>query len=132
MKLVFFSADCAEVLKVGKEFSEAGIPCELRNTGSQNGNPIDITEGEVWIRNDKDSHRAMLLCVQQGIGFAKRPPRTSLIECWADISNHSEPEEEVEPYANSEQAQPEANGHRVNGAGRHHSRHRHERHLVGH
>ncbi|HSU52521.1 MAG TPA: hypothetical protein VLT36_00520 [Candidatus Dormibacteraeota bacterium] len=102
MKLLFFSPDTTEVLNLGKEFVDAGIPCEVRNTAKINGSDC---EAELWIRNDKDSHRALMLCVQLGVGFAKRPRKTSLIECWSDLS--SRPEEEEEDYENGDHS----NGH---------------------
>lgn len=70
MKMLFFSADGAEVRQVSREFTHAGIPCEVRNGKAVNGHPV---EAELWIRNDRDCHRAFMLCVQLGIGFAHRP-----------------------------------------------------------
>ncbi len=69
MKMLFFSADNAEVEQVGREFTHAGIACEVRNHRYRWSNP---PEAELWIRNDRDCHRAFLLCVQLGMGFAKR------------------------------------------------------------
>ncbi len=75
MKMLFFSADNSEVEQVSKEFSHAGIPCEVRS-----GKLLHLTtslqpQAELWIRDDRDCHRALMLCVQLGIGFARRPPR---------------------------------------------------------
>jgi hypothetical protein len=71
MKMLFYSADNAEVKQVSREFLQAGIPCEVRNGKAINGhNP----EAELWIRNDRVCHRAFMLCVQLGIGFAHREP----------------------------------------------------------
>jgi len=70
MKMLFFSSDEAEVEQVTRELVEAGIPCEVRDGLAANGDPPDA---EVWIRNDQDCHRAFMLCVQLGIGFARRP-----------------------------------------------------------
>jgi hypothetical protein len=71
MKMLFFSSDDMEVEEVSREFSQAGIPCEVRTTA----NHIDDipTQSELWVRNDRDCHRALMLCVQRNIGFAKRP-----------------------------------------------------------
>ena len=55
--------------QVSQEFTQAGIACEVRKGSGAAGRPI---ERELWIRNDRDCHRAFLLCVEQGIGFAKR------------------------------------------------------------
>jgi hypothetical protein len=70
--MLFFSSDNTEVEQVSREFIQAGIPCEVRNqTKRQNRNPC--LECELWIRDDRDCHRAFLLCVQRNIGFARRP-----------------------------------------------------------
>ncbi len=70
MKMLFFSANGKEVEEVSREFVLAGIPCEVRAVEQREGRS---SEGEVWIRNDGDCHRAFMLCVQRGIGFARRP-----------------------------------------------------------
>lgn len=71
MKMLFFSSDSGEVAEVGREFKQAGIPCEVRNARFQpDGIP---SQAELWVRNDRDCHRALMLCVQQNIGFARRP-----------------------------------------------------------
>jgi len=69
MKMLFFSSDNAEVQEVGHEFTQAGIPCEVRKGPAHNGHAV---EAELWIQNDRDCHRAFMLCVERGIGFAKR------------------------------------------------------------
>jgi hypothetical protein len=73
MKMMFFSADNAEVAQVGAELTQAGIPCEVRNGAGYHGKSTDV---ELWIRNDRDSHKAFMVCVQRGIGFARRPVET--------------------------------------------------------
>ncbi len=70
MKMLFFSSDNAEVEQVSREFAHAGIPCEVRSSACKWSKPV---EAELWIRNDRDCHRAFLLCVQLSMGFAKRP-----------------------------------------------------------
>jgi len=70
MKMLFFSADGSEVDQVSHEFTQAGIACEVRHGRRRNGATPDV---ELWIRNDADCHRAFLLCVRLGIGFARRP-----------------------------------------------------------
>ncbi len=77
MKMLFFSSDRAEVEHVSQEFVQAGIACEVRRGAGPTNRAL---ERELWIRNDGDCHRAFLLCVQQGIGFAKRPTRAKEIE----------------------------------------------------
>ena len=65
MRIVFFSSDRLEVERIGQEFDRAGIPCIVREGGL-------VKEAELWIKKDKDLHRAFLLCVQLSVGFAKR------------------------------------------------------------
>ena len=72
MKMLFFSADGAEVQVVSQQFTHAGIPCEIRNGAAWKKRSNQKPELELWIRNDRDCHRAFMLCVQLGIGFSKR------------------------------------------------------------
>jgi hypothetical protein len=72
MKMLFFSSERAEVEQVRAGLLEAGVPCELRENG-MNDAPVPIVAAvELWIQNDQDSHRAVMLCVELGVGFAKR------------------------------------------------------------
>jgi len=76
MKLLYFSADGSEVEQVSREFVEAGIPCEVRNGKNGHAQPAATAScSELWIQNDDDCHRALMLCVQLGVGFAKRAVR---------------------------------------------------------
>lgn len=75
MKMLFFSADDSEVRQVSRQFVGAGIACEVRQGRRKDGS---AAETELWIRNDRDCHRAFLLCVQLGIGFARRPAPVEL------------------------------------------------------
>ena len=77
MKMLFFSADRTEVEYVSREFAQAGIPSELRNSSGKRGASPDV---ELWIKNDRDCHRAFTLCVQRGIGFAKRSAQPAELE----------------------------------------------------
>ena len=78
MKMLFFSADKSEVEHVSQEFAQAGILSEVRSGSSKlNASP----ELELWIKNEKDCHRAFTLCVRLGIGFAKRPFQPEEVEC---------------------------------------------------
>ena len=71
MKMLFFSSDFTEVEHVSREFTQAGIPCEIhKHPITKSGRKLD---SELWIQNDRDCHRALMLCVQLGIGFARRP-----------------------------------------------------------
>ena len=73
MKMIFFSADRVEVEFVAKEFEEAGISCEIH--------AIEVpapSDAELWIHHDQDTHRALMLCVHQSIGFARRAAEKSV------------------------------------------------------
>src|SRR5438094_58546 len=74
MKMLFFSADRLEIKIVSQAFSEAGIACETRESGLGRALFPDPGEAELWIQNDEDAYKALMLCVELGIGFAKRPP----------------------------------------------------------
>jgi hypothetical protein len=88
MKLLFYSSDDREVVNVQEEFNQAGIPCEVRHPES-----LKILHeppcSELWIRNDRDCHRALMLCVQLGVGFARRSPKKTFIDSWSEISTGS-------------------------------------------
>jgi len=73
MKMLFFSSDNSEVELVEKEFTQAGIACEVRNGALSRKPKTKLRDAELWIRNDRDCHRALMLCVHLGIGFSKRP-----------------------------------------------------------
>ena len=79
MKMLFFSSDLSEVKQANKELLEAGVRCEIRNSSLTHGRSSNPSQAELWIQNDRDCHRAFLLCVQLGIGFAKRGTNTSLV-----------------------------------------------------
>ncbi len=72
MKMLFFSSDSAEVQNVSQQFIQAGIPCEIHHHKASTSEGRKL-EAELWIQNDRDCHRALMLCVQLGIGFARRP-----------------------------------------------------------
>jgi hypothetical protein len=81
MKMLFFSSEPSEVKQASKDFTAAGILCEIRNCPfATNGVSANPAHTELWIRDDKDCHRAFLLCVQLGIGFAKRAGNPALVE----------------------------------------------------
>jgi hypothetical protein len=88
MKLLFYSSDDREVIHVQEEFNQAGIPCEVRH-----GQSLKVLHqppcSELWIRNDRDCHRALMLCVQLGVGFARRSAKKSFIDSWSEISTGS-------------------------------------------
>ena len=73
MRLIFFSAERAEVELVHQELTAAGIACEIHEGCGFLPNVLaGKTESEVWILKEEDSHRAVMLCVQLGVGFSKR------------------------------------------------------------
>ena len=72
MKLLFFSADRTEIESVSHAFSEAGIDCETRETGLGKVLLPNPGETELWIKHDNDAYKALMVCVERGIGFAKR------------------------------------------------------------
>jgi hypothetical protein len=80
MKMLFFSSDASEVEIVSKEFTLASIPCEVREGINNNGHSTAPRQAELWIHDDKDCHRALMLCVQLGIGFSKRAPKPEFLE----------------------------------------------------
>jgi hypothetical protein len=87
MKMLFFSSERAELEEIHKEFRCAGIPSEIRDS-SEAGAGRPSAEAELWIQNDKDCYRAMLLCVELGVGFARRAFRANLdVSEDKDVSN---------------------------------------------
>ncbi len=71
MKMLFFSSDWTEIELVRKAFLDADIPCEVRVHGPTEGMPPSAIDAQLWIQNDHDCYKALMLCVQLGIGFAK-------------------------------------------------------------
>jgi hypothetical protein len=80
MKMLFFSSDASEVEIVSREFTNASIPCEIREGILARGHPAGTRQAELWIHDDRDCHRALMLCVQLGIGFSRRPARPQYLE----------------------------------------------------
>ena len=71
--MLFFSSDPSEVKQASKEFTAAGIQCEIRNCPfATNGISTNAAHTELWIHDDKDCHRAFLLCVQHGRGLGRK------------------------------------------------------------
>jgi hypothetical protein len=99
MKMLFFSADLLEVETVSRAFHDAGIACETRESGLDRTLFPDPAEAELWIQHDRDAYKALLLCVEQGIGFAKRSHSDAavLYPSW-DIDDMVQPEEEAEHH----------------------------------
>jgi len=74
MKMLFFSSERSEVEVLRKAFDEVGISCEIHDSGVIAGLSLRPPEAELWIHHERDSYRAVMLCVELGLGFAKRPP----------------------------------------------------------
>lgn len=105
MKLLYYSPDDVEIAEVSKQFATAGIPCVVRRSAACHDEPAPSCS-ELWIRHDKDTHKAIMLCVQLGVGFAKRSSEATLIHNWADIPNELEEEQEHEPHIETVQECP--------------------------
>jgi len=105
MKLLYYSPDDLEIAEVSKQFAQAGIPCVVRHSATCRGETNHACT-ELWIRHDKDTHKAIMLCVQLGVGFAKRSSEASLIHNWSDISNEVEDEFEEGPQSEPGQECP--------------------------
>ena len=84
MKLIFFSSDKSELQRLAKDLEGAGIPCEVRKEVLAEGVRVELPEGELWVRNDYDSHRAFLLCVERNIGLAKRQINGFASDSWSE------------------------------------------------
>ncbi len=107
MKMLFYSSDSSEVDRVSKEFVNAGITCEVRKGPALNGRATHPSQAELWIRNDRDCHRAFMLCVQLGVGFAKRAPRKLMFD-GSELEGPLEAEPEAEAEAREEAESREA------------------------
>lgn len=94
MKMLFFSSERAEVESVRNELLAAGVPCEIRkNEALAEGTSQTSGDTELWIQDDADAHRAAMLCVERGVGFARRPAangeiRDEAAECHPDYKPH--------------------------------------------
>jgi hypothetical protein len=75
MKLLYFSSEQAEVELVHKECLQAGIECEVRANSADKAETKKSSDTELWLKNDRDTHKALMLCVQLGVGFGKPAAR---------------------------------------------------------
>jgi len=80
VELLYFSSDGAEVDLLSRELVAANIPCEVRRGPFAEGIFPNDGYAELWIRDDRDSHRALMLCVELGAGFAKRTRKLSFFD----------------------------------------------------
>jgi hypothetical protein len=72
MKIIFFSSNRLEVVSLSNDLSSEGIPCQVREGIVLEAVAPQIPEAELWIQNDRDTHRAFMFCVERDAGFAKR------------------------------------------------------------
>jgi hypothetical protein len=79
MTMLYFSSDDSEIQCAARNFLEAGIACEIRHGPFPDGMVALPFESELWIERDQDCHRALMLCVELGIGFAKRGVKTAAL-----------------------------------------------------
>jgi hypothetical protein len=84
MKMLFFSSEREELEEVRKKIIEAGIPCEVHEGDTTDGVLPHPCDAELWIQNDGDAYRALMLCVELGVGFARRAGQKQA-ECWSDL-----------------------------------------------
>src|SRR5260221_9819546 len=82
MQLVFFSSDRLEVERVCLALAAAGIPCKVREGFPARNDFSNLPEAEVWIQRDRDLHHAFMMCVEKGIGFAKRETSSLEVDFW--------------------------------------------------
>lgn len=85
MEMLYFSPDRAEVERVRETLAGAGISCEVRDGSTVEGIIVNAADAELWIQNDQDTHRALMLCVELGLGFAKRTHPADLIEAEREL-----------------------------------------------
>lgn len=78
--MLYFSSDAEEVELLSQELVQAGIPCEVRGGSFAEGAFPNPSCAELWIQRDRDCHRALMLCVELGIGFAKRPRQLPAVD----------------------------------------------------
>jgi hypothetical protein len=68
MKLSFSSSDITEIGRVGRKFIEAGIACGVRYDPPTQGVSPAPAHGELWVQNETDFYRAVVLYLRQGSG----------------------------------------------------------------
>ena len=79
--MLFLASEGTRVREISREFKRAGIGCEIRVSSRpgivkvENGfGLIELrvqgpSEAELWINNDGDCHKALMLCIRLGLGF---------------------------------------------------------------
>jgi len=77
--MLYFSSDDSEVQGAARNLLDAGIACEIRHGPCPDGMVSQPFEVELWVQRDQDCHRALMLCVELGIGFAKRAIKSAAL-----------------------------------------------------
>jgi hypothetical protein len=77
--MLFFSSDDSEVQGAARILLDAGIACEVRHGPFPDGMVSLPSQAELWLERDQDCHRALMLCVELGIGFAKRAIKSATL-----------------------------------------------------
>jgi hypothetical protein len=72
MKMLFIASECTRIEKVSRALQGAGVSCEVRSPRWFKSPPRQTTTtSELWISNDQDCHKALMICVQLGLGFRR-------------------------------------------------------------
>ena len=66
MRLLFSSSDITDIGRVGREFIDAGIPCGVRYDPPMDGVCPAPAHAELWVQNEDDFHRAVVLYLRRG------------------------------------------------------------------
>jgi len=75
MKMLFLSSDSSRVEQVSRVLATSGIPCEIRRAPQAADSPFQREpQAELWIKDDGDCHKALMLCVKVGVGFSRPAP----------------------------------------------------------
>lgn len=69
MKMLFLSSDSSRVEQVSRAFIAAGIACEIRKGAVTTSSFQQAAQAELWIKEDADCHKALMLCVR--LGFSR-------------------------------------------------------------
>jgi hypothetical protein len=71
MKMLFLLSDSSKVEQASRALTSAGIRCEVRKTPPAKASFDRPPEAELWIQEDSDCHKALMLCLKLGVGFAR-------------------------------------------------------------
>ncbi len=80
MKMVFFSSDRLEVERLKQQLAQEGIACERHDGLRCDEGFVPFREAELWVQNDVDAYRALMLCVERETGFSTRAPKPLTVE----------------------------------------------------